>query len=53
MAYNGFAIDEYLDAVEVNKQLDKLKSAPVYTIKKKALEKYEKEYFEKKCQKSK
>ena len=53
MAYDGFAIDEYLDAEAVNKQLDVLKDSPVYTIKKKALAKYEKEYFDKKCKKSK
>lgn len=53
MAYNGFAIDEYLDAEAVTKQLDALIKKPVYTIKKAELKKYEEEYFEKKCQKSK
>ena len=31
MAYNGFAIDEYLDAQAVTKQLDELIKKPVYT----------------------
>ena len=53
MAYNGFAIDEYLDAEEITKKLDVLKSSPVYSIKPDELKKYEEEYFEKKCQKSK
>ena len=29
MAYNGFAIDEYLDAAAVNRQLDELIRKPV------------------------
>lgn len=33
MAYNGFAIDEYLDAAAVTRQLDELIKKPVYTIK--------------------
>ena len=53
MAYNGFAIDEYLDAEKVTKQLDELVKKPVYTVKAEELKKYEEEYFEKKCAKSK
>lgn len=53
MAYNGFAIDEYLDATAVTKQLDALVKKPVYTVKAEELKKYEEEYFEKKCSKSK
>ncbi len=53
MAYNGFAIDEYLDADEVTRKLDKLKESPVYSIKPDELAKYEKDYFEAKCSKSK
>lgn len=53
MAYNGFAIDEYLDADKVTRQLDELVKKPVYTVKAEELKKYEEEYFEKKCAKSK
>lgn len=53
MAYNGFAIDKYLDAADITKQLDELIKRPVFTIKKDALKKYEEEYFDKKCAKSK
>ena len=53
MAYNGFAIDEYLDADAVTKQLDELIKKPVYTVTSAALKEYEEEYFEKKCKKSK
>ncbi len=53
MAYNGFAIDEYLDAEAVTKQLDELIKKPVYTVTSAALKEYEDEYFEKKCKKSK
>ncbi len=53
MAYNGFAIDEYLDADAVTKQLDELIKKPVYTVTSAALREYEEEYFEKKCKKSK
>ena len=44
MAYNGFAIDEYLDAEEITKKLDVLKSSPVYSIKPDELKKYEEDY---------
>ena len=53
MAYNGFAIDEYLDAAEVTRQLDELKKSPVYSINRDALQGYVDNYFEKKCRKSK
>lgn len=53
MAYNGFAIDEYLDAAAVTHELDELIKKPVYSVKTDALKKYEEEYFEAKCQKSK
>ena len=33
MAYNGFAIDEYLDANAITKQLDELTKKPMYSIK--------------------
>ena len=49
----SFAISEYPDAAAVNKQLDELIKKPVYTISPDALAKYEAEYFEKKCAKSK
>jgi len=53
MAYNGFAIDEYLDAAKVTKELDALIKKPIYSIKPDKLKEYEEEYFEKKCKKSK
>ena len=53
MAYNGYAIDEYLDAEKVTKELDELIKKPVYSIKPDKLKEYVDEYFEKKCSKSK
>ena len=55
MAYNGYAIDaeKYLDADAVTRQLDELIRQPVTTIRKDALRRYEEEYFEKKCARSK
>lgn len=53
MAYNGFAIDEYLDASEVTRQLDELIKKPVYGVTKQALENYCSQYFDAKCAKSK
>ena len=53
MAYDGWAIDEYLDADEVNRQLEELKRGPVYGVKPEALAGYEKDYFEAKCAGSK
>lgn len=48
-----FAITNYPDAVEITRQLDELIKKPIYTIRKDALKRYEEEYFEKKCAKSK
>ncbi len=53
MAYNGFAIDEYLDAAEVTRQLDELIKKPVYSVRPDKLKDYVDNYFEKKCAKSK
>ena len=53
MSYNGFAIDQYLDAAAVTKQLDELIKKPVYSIRKDKLREYETEYFDKKCARSK
>lgn len=53
MAYNGYAIDQYLDAEAVTKQLDELIKKPVYSIKKEYLDDYVENYFNKKCAKSK
>ncbi len=48
-----FAISEYPDAAAVNRQLNELISKPIYTVTDEALKRYEEEYFEKKCAKSK
>lgn len=53
MAYNGYAIDEYLDATKVTQELDELIKKPVYSIKQETLNGYIENYFEKKCLKSK
>lgn len=53
MAYNGFAIDEYLDAAEVTRQLDELIKKPVYSVRPDKLKDYVDNYFEKKCARSK
>ena len=53
MAYNGFAIDKYLNAADVTRQLDELIKKPVYSVRPDRLKLYEEEYFEKKCSKSK
>ena len=45
MSYNGFAIDQYLDAADVTRQLDELIKKPVYSIRKDKLKEYEEEYF--------
>lgn len=50
---NRFAISNYPNAAEVNKQLDALIAKPIYTIKPDALKAYEEEYYEKKCTGSK
>lgn len=48
-----FSISKYPDATEINKKLDALRDAPVYSINRDALKNYEEEYFNKKCAKSK
>lgn len=48
-----FAISKYHDAAAITKQLDELIKKPIYTIKPDALERYEQEYYGKKCKKSK
>ncbi len=48
-----FAISEYPDAVAVNKELDELIKKPIYSISPEALQRYEDEYYGKKCQQSK
>lgn len=53
MAYNGYAIDQYLDANKVTKELDELIQKPVYSVKKKYLDEYVEQYFNQKCTKSK
>ena len=53
MAYNGFAIDEYLDAAAVTAQLDALIQTPVWSIRRDKLAEYEKNYFDAKCTRSK
>lgn len=53
MAYNGFAIDQYLDAEEITRKLDGLIKKPVYSIKPDALKDYEENYFDAQCSKSK
>lgn len=53
MAYNGFAIDRYLDADAVTRQLDELIKKPVYGIRPDALKAYVDGYFNTKCVKSK
>ena len=50
---NRFAITNYHDAAAVTKQLDELIKKPIYTIKPDVLAKYEKEYYDVKCAKSK
>lgn len=48
-----FAISEYHDSAAVNRELDELIKKPIYSIKPDVLKKYEEEYYEKKCAKSK
>lgn len=50
---NRFAISNYPNAAEIDKQLDALIAKPIYTVRPDALKTYEEEYFEKKCVKSK
>ena len=53
MAYNGFAIDIYLDAAAVTGQLDQLIRKPVYSIRRDKLADYVEHYFNGKCPRSK
>ena len=53
MAYNGFAIDQYVDADAVNKELDELIKKPIYGVRPGPLKDYVDNYFEKKCAGSK
>src|SRR5574344_928031 len=53
MAYNGYAIDQYLEAGAVTKQLDALIRTPGYTIKKEFFDDYDQNNINKKCAKSK
>ncbi len=53
MAYDRFAIDRYLDAEAVTKELDELIRKPVYSVKRDRLKGYVEDYFEKRCVKSK
>ena len=48
-----FAISQYPDAADINRQLNELIKKPIYTISPEALANYEKDYFEAKCSKSK
>ena len=41
MSYNGFAIDQYLDAAAVTAQLDELITKPVWSIRRDKLADYE------------
>ena len=53
MAYDGCAISEFPDVEKVTAQLAELIDSPVYGVRPDALAKYEEEYFEKKCPRSK
>ena len=48
-----FAISNYPDAKAINEKLDHLITLPMHSINPDVLKKYEEEYFEAKCQKSK
>ena len=50
---SNHGIITYPDAQAVQKQLDDLIKKPIYSIAPDALKKYEEEYFDKKCAKSK
>ena len=45
MAYDGFAIDKYVDADRVTAELDALIRQPIFSINREKLEEYEEEYF--------
>ena len=48
-----YAISEYPDAAKVSAELDELIKKPIHSISKDALTRYEKDYFDAKCSKSK
>ncbi len=48
-----FAISNYPEADKINQELDELIAKPISTIKPETLKTYEKEYFDKKCARSK
>jgi glutamate-1-semialdehyde 2,1-aminomutase len=50
---SSYAIASYPDAKEINRLLDDLIKKPIYSIRRDVLEEYEREYFDKKCWKSK
>lgn len=50
---NKFSISKYPDVAKITAQLDELIKKTIYTINKESLTKYEEEYFNKKCKKSK
>jgi glutamate-1-semialdehyde 2,1-aminomutase len=45
-------LSRYVDAADINKKLDALIKQPIYSVSRDALARYESEYFEKKCAKS-
>jgi glutamate-1-semialdehyde 2,1-aminomutase len=50
---SSYAIASYPDAKEITRLLDDLIKKPIYSIRRDVLEEYEREYFDKKCRKSK
>jgi glutamate-1-semialdehyde 2,1-aminomutase len=50
---SSYAIASYPDAKEITRLLDDLIKKPIYSIRRDVLEEYEREYFDKKCWKSK
>ncbi len=48
-----FAISTYPDAAAISKKLDMLIKSPIYSISREALDRYEKEYFDESCARSK
>ncbi|MDL2258592.1 aminotransferase class III-fold pyridoxal phosphate-dependent enzyme [Eubacteriales bacterium OttesenSCG-928-K08] len=50
---NTVELNRYVNAKEVTRQLDELISLPVHTISAEALKRYEEEYFDQKCARSK
>ena len=50
---SNYAITKYPDAKKITQQLDELIKKPIYTLRENTLKGYEREYFDKKCLKSK